>query len=203
MNDAFWIDAEFDRSAASAGASRNGAYVRSEIPGGFDECWDGTFELGLAERFAALAWQTGTTPVMAPPYVCRHPAVLSARVEVNPDAEDPSRRLAAVVDVASRWPAALERGWEEARCWRQWIWENRLGTSWPREPEGDEIARGDCFAVPSLRLMFAVPSRDLPAVPVQPHLRGQVELSARAAVAVLAAELNQVIGPVLSALERA
>jgi hypothetical protein len=202
MSDAFWIDDEFDRSAASDGISRYGAYVRGRIPGGFDECWDGTFELVLAERFAALAWHTGTTPVMAPPYVHRHPVVLSARVEVNLEAEDPSRRLTAVVDVASRWPAALEKGWEGARCWRQWIWENRLGTSWPREPDGDELARGDCFALPSLRLAFAVPAGDLPAVPVPPHARGQVELAAREAVAVLVAELNQVVGPVLSALER-
>jgi hypothetical protein len=202
MNDAFWIDDEFDRSAASDGISRFGAYVRQRTSNGFDECWDGTFELALTERFAALAWQTATGPVMSPPYVRRHPVVLSARVEVNLEADDSSRRLAAAVELASRWPTGLERRWDGMHRWQQWIWENRLETSWPREPEGDEIARGDCFALPSLRLMFAVPTGDLPAVPVLPHVPGQVELAARAAVAVLVAQLNEVVGPVLLALER-
>src|SRR5713226_3753 len=89
MSEAFWIDAELDRDKASDGVSRYGAYVRSRIPGGFSECWDGTFDCGLAERFAAMAWRTATAPVMAPPYVRRQPVVLSARIEVDAEVTSP------------------------------------------------------------------------------------------------------------------
>jgi len=102
--------------------------------------------------------------------------------------------------VASRWPAALERGRSESRRWRSWLYESRLGGWWPREPDGDEVAR-DCFALPVLRLVFPVPAGGLPVVPCPPHARGEVELAARGAVAVLVDELNQITGPVLAALE--
>ena len=67
-SDLFWIEHKHDGMAASDGVSRYGVYVRQRIHGGFAECWDGTFEDRLAERFAALAWHTATSPVMAPPY---------------------------------------------------------------------------------------------------------------------------------------
>src|SRR5260370_27485119 len=67
-SEVFRIDREHDRLAATDGVSRYGHYVRDRIPGGFAECWDGTFETRLAERFAALAWRTATGPVMSPPY---------------------------------------------------------------------------------------------------------------------------------------
>jgi hypothetical protein len=202
MDNAFWIDDESDRETASDGVSRYGAYVRDRIPGGFDECWDGTFDTRLAERFAALAWRTATGPVMSPPYVGRHPAVLSANVEANVEADDSTDlSVIAAVELAAPWPAALGRC-REARRWRSWSYENRLGTAYPRPPFDDDIARGDCYALGSLRLVFPVPSCNLPSVPQPPHRHGQVEQAARRAVAVLAAELSRVVDPVLAALER-
>ena len=202
MSDAFWTEEEWDREAASDGISRYGAYVRHRIPGGFEECWDGTFEIGRAKRFAALAWYTATGPVMAPPYANRHPAILGASLEVNFEADDADLSLTGIVELASRWPTALDCGRGGLRRWRSWIYENRLDASRPRVPGGDEIARGECYALPLLRLMFTVPAGDLPAVPRPPHERGEVERAARMAVAVLVAELNRVVSPVLAALER-
>jgi hypothetical protein len=203
MSSVFWINDEWDREAASDGVSRYGAYVRDRIRGGFDECWDGTFETRLAERFAVLAWNTATGPVMSPPYVERHPAVLSAGLAANVEADDSTDlAIIAAVELASLWPAALSRCRDEARHWRPWVYESRLGTDYLRGPFDDETARGGRYALASLRLVFAVPCRDLPAVPRPTHSHRQVELAARQAVAVLVAELNRVVGPVLAALER-
>src|SRR5690242_15748645 len=79
----FWIEHEHDRMAASDSLSRYGVYVRQRIYGGFAECWDGTFETQLAERFAALAWHTATAPVMAPPYANWRSPVLSAKLGLD------------------------------------------------------------------------------------------------------------------------
>jgi hypothetical protein len=69
------------------------------------------------------------------------------------------------------------------------------------DPYGDEVTRGDYYALISLRLVFPVAAGLLPAAPGARHLRGEVEDTARQAVAVLAAELNRVTGPVIAALE--
>jgi hypothetical protein len=64
------------------------------------------------------------------------------------------------------------------------------------------VARGGYFALTTLRLMFPVPVRLLPAAPGASHRRGEVEETARQAVAALVAEFNRVVWPVISLLER-
>jgi hypothetical protein len=64
------------------------------------------------------------------------------------------------------------------------------------------VARGSYYALASLRLVFPVPVERLPAAPGSEHRRGEVEQTARQAVSVLVAELNQVASPVIGALER-
>jgi len=196
--DLFWVDEEHDRRAASDGASRYGHYVRDRIPGGFAECWDGTFGSRLAERFAKLAWYTATGPVMSPPYADWRAPVVSAEFSLDTDGD--SGGLIATVEIASPWPRGFgssAAGWS----WRPWPREP-WGEEYPRAPYGDEVTGGGHFALASLRLVFPVSPALLPAAPAARQRRGEVEDNARHAVAVLAAELNRVVGPVAAALEQ-
>jgi hypothetical protein len=202
-SDLFWIEHEHDRVAASDGVSRYGVYVRQRIHGGFAECWDGTFETLLAERFAALAWHTATSPVMAPPYADWRSPVLSARFGL--DADSGSDGLIATVEIATRWPRGLgdERGYADGRCWYSWPrGRSSSGEEYFRAPYEDEVARGGYYALTTVRLVFPVPVRLLPAAPGAGHRRGEVEETARHAVAALTGELNRETGPVVQALER-
>lgn len=202
-SDLFWIEHEHDRMAASDGVSRYGVYVRQRIPAGFAECWDGTFESLLAERFASLAWRTATSPVMAPPYARWRSPVLSARFGL--DADGGSDGLIATVEIASRWPRGLqdERGHVGGRAWHSWRRERSWdGEEYLREPYEDEVARGEYYALTTVRLVFPVPVSLLPAAPGACRRHGEVEEAARHAVAALTGELNRVTGPVAEALER-
>lgn len=199
MTELFRINQEHDRLAASDGVSRYGHYVRDRIPGGFAQCWDGTYETRLAEHFAALAWRTATGPVMAPPYADWCSPVLSAGFQLDHDGD--SSGLIATVETASRWPRALGHGRAGGRSWLSWPRERTWGEEYFRDPYADEVARGGYYALASLRLVFPIPSDLLPAAPRAGHRRGEVEETARRAVAALTAELNRVTGPVIDALD--
>lgn len=201
--DLFWTEDEHDRMTASDGVSRYGVYVQQRITAGFAECWDGTFEERLAERFAALAWQTATAPVMAPPYADWRSPVLSARFGL--DSDSGSDGLIATVDIASRWPQGLhaEHSRPGGRGWYSWRRERAWGgEEYVRAPYEDEVARGDYYALTTVRLVFPVPVRLLPHPPASGQRCGEVEDTARHAVAALVGELNRVAGPVVQALER-
>lgn len=200
MADAFWIDFAHDRHAASDGISRYGYYVRQRIPGGFAQCWDGTYETRLAEHFAVLAWRTATSPVMAPPYAHWCAPVLSAQTGIDGDGDSPG--LIATVEIASRWPQVFGRGYAGGQSWWPWRRENFGGKEFHRGPYSDEVARGGYYAVASLRLVFPIPAALLPDAPGSPHRRGGVEETARTAVAAIVYELNRVVSPVIEALER-
>jgi hypothetical protein len=201
-SDLFWIEHTHDRTAASDGLSRYGVYVRQRIIGGFAECWDGTHEDRLAERFAALAWHTATTPVMAPPYADWRSPVLSARLGLDTDSG--SDGLIAIVEIAAQWPGGLRdaRGRVGGRSWYSWKRERSHGEEYLRAPYEDEVARGGYYALTTVRLVFPVPVRLLPSAPAASHCRGEVEERARHAVAALTDELNRVAGPVVENLER-
>jgi len=199
--DTFWVDYEHDRLVASDGVSRYGYYVRQRILGGFGECWDGTFETRLAERFAELAWRTATGPVMSPPYADWRAPVLSARLGLDSDGDSPG--LIATVDIASPWVRAFGRGHVGGRSWWPWPRQDTPGRSdSPRNPYGDEVTSGGHYALASLRLVFPIPVQMLPAAPGPQHRRGEVEQTARQAVSILVTELNQVVGPVITTLEQ-
>jgi hypothetical protein len=201
-SDPFWIEHAHDRSSASDGLSRYGAYVRQRITGGFAGCWDGTYETRLAERFAALAWDTATGPVMAPPYADWRSPVLSARAGI--DYEGGSEGLIATVEIAAGWPPGLHeaRGRAGGRSWHSWKRERSCGQEYLRAPYDDEVARGGCYALTTVRLVFPVPASLLPDAPGAGHRPGEVEETARRAVAALAGYLNLVTGPAIEALEQ-
>ena len=193
----FWIDADYDQDHASDGKSRYGAYVRQNM-GGFAECWDGTWEHALPVHFAAHAWRIATGPVMAPGYVCRHPRILSARLEYS--YWDGS--LGAIVELVTPWPQALRQSSQWMRQINRGWWHD-----WPTEfsdayrDPGDEDMSKRPYLLTSAALRLTVPDGQLPQPPsAEPAAQEVVEL-AQQAVAVLVAELNRIVGPVIEALE--
>jgi hypothetical protein len=189
---AFWVDGDYDREYASDGVSRYGAYLR-------DAAFEPWTDHDQAVEWAVFAWRRATGPVMSPGYVRYHPRVLGAQLERS--GWDGS--LVAGVTLVSAWPeqftAALVRavrlGDKEA-YWQDWPTEYRGGgtTCYYEPSEADVAARP--YLLTTLSLQFTVPPTALP----QPPATSTAVLSAgQQAVAVVVAELNRIVGPVLSA----
>jgi hypothetical protein len=189
---AFWVDQGYDRAHASDGISRYGAYLR-----------DATFEPWTdndhAVEWAAFAWRRATGPVMSPGYVRRHPRVLAARLERS--GWDGS--LAAGVNLVSSWPEEIKtplarsvRLGERDAYWQDWPTEYIGGdiTCYYEPSEADVAARP--YLLATLSLQFTVPSAALPEPPATP---AALLDAGQQAVAVVVAELNRIVGPVLAA----
>jgi hypothetical protein len=188
---AFWVDREYDRANASDGISRYGAYLR-------DVAFEPWTDHDRAVEWAAFAWRRATGPVMSPGYVRCHPRVLAARLERS--GWDGS--LAAAVTLISSWPEELKTplarelklGDREA-SWQDWPIECLGDTVSYHEPsEADVAARP--YMLATLSLQFMVPSAALPEPPAAP---AALLDAGRQAVAVVVAELNRIVGPVLAA----
>ena len=197
---ALWIDDEHDRSQASDGVSRFGAYVRRSgaIAECLAECNDVTWQdkQALRARFAAAAWETALPPVMSPGYVRRHRRVLSARVEFN--AWDAT--LAGAVELVTPWPQPLasSRDWQHGTWWHDWPFERFGAVEYWREPDEEELATRP-YLMASARLAFPLrPALPLPVAPPGPH---GAEDAARSAVRVLMLAMNTVVSPVIETLE--
>jgi hypothetical protein len=188
---AFWVDRDYDRAHASDGISRYGAYLR-------DAAFEPWTDHDHVVEWAAFAWRRGTGPVMSPGYVRYHPRVLAAQLERS--SWDGS--LAAAVTVISSWPEELKtrlaRGLklgDRDAFWQDWPIECLGDTVSYYEPsEADVAARP--YLLATARLQFTVPSAALP----DPPATSAVLLSAgQQAVAVVVAELNRIVRPVLVA----
>ena len=187
---AFWIDRDYDRSLASDGISRYGAYLR-----------DATFEPWTdndqAVEWAAFAWRRATSPVMSPGYVRYHPRVLAAQLERS--SWDGS--LAVGVNLVSPWPEEIKtplassvRLGERDAYWQDWPTESRGGITCYYEPsEADVVARP--YMLATLSLQFTVPSAELPEPPAT---SADLLSAGQQAVAVVVAELNRIVSPVLA-----
>ena len=189
---AFWVDRDYDRSHASDGISRYGAYLRNAA----FEPWT---DHDQAVEWAVFAWERATGPVMSPGYVRYHPRVLGARLERS--GWDGS--LAAGVSLVSAWPEqltgalarAVQLGDREA-YWQDWPAEYRGGAACYYEPSEADIAARP-YLLTTVSVQFTVPTATLPDPPVAPTARLE---AGRQAVAVVLAELNRVVGPVLRAV---
>jgi hypothetical protein len=189
---AFWVDRDYDREYASDGISRYGAYLR-----------DATFEpwtdYDQQVEWAAFAWRRATGPVMSPGYVRYHGRVLAARLERS----GWDGGLVADVTLVSAWPEQLTGALVKAvpLGGREEYWQD-----WPADCLGGEIS---CYHEPSeadvaarpyllttLSLQFTVPSA---ALPQPPATSGALLNAGQQAVAVVVAELNRIVSPVLGA----
>jgi hypothetical protein len=189
---AFWVDRGYDRERASDGISRYGAYLR-------DAAFEPWTDHDQATEWAVFAWERATGPVMSPGYVRCHPRVLSSHLERS--SWDGS--LAAGTTLASSWPEQLKNALirsvqlgDKDSYWQDWPTEHRCGdsASYYEPGEADVAARPYLLTIVSLR--FTVPSAALP----EPPARSAARLSAgQRAIAVIVAELNRVVGPVLAA----
>jgi hypothetical protein len=189
---AFWVDRDYDRAHASDGISRYCAYLR-------DASFEPWTDHDQAVEWAAFAWQRATSPVMSPGYVRYHPRVLAARLERS----GWDGNLVAGVNLVSSWPEQLKTPLARALrlggrdvYWQDWPTEYRGGdtVSYYEPGEADVAVRPYLLATASLQ--FTVPSAALP----EPPATSATLLSAgQQAVAVVVAELNRIVGPVLAA----
>jgi hypothetical protein len=182
-----WIDADWDRSQASDGVSRYGAYLRTHTslfdPWHGEDAPDGvTQDPG---EFAIAAFDVATGPIMSPGYVRWHPRVLDYKVS-HGDNPEPGR-LVLQVTLAIALPLWLGSPW--------WSWTECLGRDW-REPDEDRHA-----ALASLVLRWPLPVASLPH-PSKPTRPGVPNLAdAKASVRALVGQINATAGPVLAKLK--
>jgi hypothetical protein len=187
---AFWVDRDYDREYASDGISRYGAYLR-----------DATFEPWTDHdqqvEWAAFAWRRATGPVMSPGYVRYHPRVLAARLERS----GWDGGLVADVTLVAAWTEQLSRALvrpvrlvDREAYWHDWPSEYLGGdiACYHEPAEADVAARP--YLLTTLSLQFTVPSAALS----HPPATSSALLSAgQRAVAVVVAELNRIVSPVL------
>ncbi len=182
-----WVDADWDRSQASDGVSRYGAYLRGHTslfdPWHGEDASDGiTQDPG---EFAIAAFDVATGPIMSPGYIAWHPRVLAYTVS-HGDNPDP-RRLVCKVTLATALPLWLGSPWRS--------WTEYLGRDW-REPDQDRHA---ALASLVLRWPLAVAGLPHPSTPARPGLPNLAD--AKASVRALVAAINATAGPVLAKLE--
>jgi hypothetical protein len=182
-----WVDADWDRSQASDGVSRYGAYLRTHTKL-FNPWQDEDAPGGITQdpgEFAVAAFRVATGPIMSPGYVGWHPRVLDHQVSYGDD-PDP-RRLVCRLTLATALPMWLGVPWRS--------WTEYLGRDW-REPDEDQHA-----ALASLVLRWPLPVVDLPR-PEPPGRPGVPNLAdATASVRALVGAINATAGPVLARLE--
>jgi hypothetical protein len=178
-----WIDRDYDRTSASDGVSRYGAYLRdkAELFDPLGEAPDGV--TGDRVDFAAAAFRVATGPIMSPGYVRWHGRVC----KYGAGRSEHDDRL--VLSVTLVVPSPVRLGWD----WR----------GWERDFHGDWLEPDDRRPVglTRLELRWPVDTDRLPA-PGRPRRPGVPNLrDATRAVAVLVEQVNATCGPVLAELE--
>jgi hypothetical protein len=196
------VDRDYDREYASDGISRYGAYLR-------DVTFEPWTDCDQQVEWAVFAWRRATGPVMSPGYVRHHPRVLAARLERS--AWDGG--LVTDVALVSAWPEQLtgalvepvrlggrEADWQGSQAyWQDWPTQY-LGSDITRyhEPSEADVA-AQPYLLTTLSLQFTMSSAALPQPPATP---GAVLNAGQHAVAIVVAELNWIVSPVLGACLR-
>ncbi|MDT3395762.1 hypothetical protein RKE29_03710 [Streptomyces sp. B1866] len=183
------IDAQYDRARASDGHSRFGVYL-AQRPALFHEPGEPDTPLANAEEFAAAVWQVACAPVMSPGYVRVRPDLTAVRIEHREDGEG----LLAVVDVPL--PHTALRAHLPYR-WRDWQPARDL------DDDADGYAGswlpGDDRPAVLVTAQVRVPLVGPWPVPAAPRGLG-LTVSAMDAVDLLAEQVNQAAGPMVTAL---
>jgi hypothetical protein len=180
-----FVEAEWDRTNASDGVSRYGAYLR-----GHTERFEPFFDAGAdgvtldSVEFAVAAFAVATGPIMSPGFLAWHPRVRDHQASRTEE----DGRLLLSVTFAAPTPVRLSSPW--------WGWQQEFGRFVdPRDRQHAALTRLE------LRWPLATPRLHQPQPPTSP---GVPNLSdAKAAVRVVVEEINATAGPVLAALEPA
>ncbi len=169
------IDDEYDRTRASDGFSRYGAYLAMRLPAVADGDPD---VLTNPIRWGAFAWASATPPVMAPGYVTWNDPVED--IELHWD----DGRLGAEIVILAPLAARLVgwRSWERDLC-------GNLVEPW----HADRVA----LSRVSLRTVLDVA---LPDPPGQGATSEQNVRAAKHAISIAASAVEQVLAPVILAL---
>jgi hypothetical protein len=184
-----WIDYEHDRTSASDGISRYGAYLRQRAD------W---FQDSDTASFAATAWQVATGPVMSPGLVRRRADLHAITVGLDEDGEG-------ILSATVRVPVAFRswRGLSGRIDHRVQHWQTER--SW--DPEGPVYheprpSRERRALLITAAVRVPVDVGRLP--PVDPGDEGPVSrITATPAVAELVAQINTHAGPLVDALREA
>jgi hypothetical protein len=183
---AFWLDEGYDREHAPDHVSRYGAEVR-ERTAEFAGTWDDISPV----PFTVTAWRVAAS--LAPPYLRWHRRITAAACLASP--WDGS--LICEVSVVAPWPAELSqaRTWCRDRGWRDW--PQLFGQYAP--PSEQDLTRAPHLRA-SLLVQAPVPLDRLPPAPAGPA--DDAPRAARRAVAAVIRELNDLLTPMISQLER-
>src|SRR5262249_51964370 len=189
---AFWVDRDYDRSHASDGISRYGAYLR-------DAAFEPWTDHDQAVEWAVFAWERATGPVMSPGYVRYHPRVLSAQLARSGWGGSPAVGVTLGSSLPEPFTTAPTRSvklGDQDTPLQDWPTEYRGGSTCYYEPsEADVAARP--YLLTTLSLQFTAPSA---ALPKPPATSAALLTAGQQAVAVVVAELNRIVGPVLAAV---
>ncbi|MEV0719174.1 hypothetical protein [Asanoa sp. NPDC050611] len=171
-----WLDDDADRF---------GAAVRGRIAE-FTEAWGDVAPTG----FAATAWRIAMG--LDPAYVRRHPRIIDATCRRNTW----DGTLACETVIAAPWPAELSRSrhWTHDRGWRDW--PQTFGQY--LTPTDHDLVRAPHLRTQVIVAAMIPPDR-LPPPPDGPA--AGVERAAQRAVAVVARELSDLLGPLLAQLD--
>ncbi|MBT0773694.1 hypothetical protein KIH74_32415 [Kineosporia sp. J2-2] len=178
-----WIDQQYDREHGE----RYAAHVRS-LEAAFAEHWGDISPVG----FACTAWRLATVPHLDPGYVRLHRRALSAECERNTWDGSLTARVRLVSPPPE--PLAKTQVWGQDRGWRGW--PVVLGQY--LRPSAEEVSRFPHLR-PELLIDAPLPLTGLPPAPERPGPE-LADLAVRA-VSVLARELNDLLRPVLAALD--
>jgi hypothetical protein len=173
MKAVFWLD-----------EARRAAFDHA-LPGAdFDDAWGDIAPV----TFAATAWQTATDVA----YARWHPRVTEATCRRNTW----DGTLTCDATIAAPWPAELSQGraWTQDRGWRDW--PQTFGQY--LTPTDHDIVRAPHLRT-QLLITATIPPAHLPPAPGGPT--AEVEHAARRAVAVIARELSDLLGPLLTQLD--
>jgi hypothetical protein len=176
-----WID--HDRTSASDGVSRYGAYLRdhARLFDPWQDAPDGITRDPV--EFAIAAFKVATGPIMSPGYLRWHGRVCDYAATWS----DHDGRLLLSVTLAA--PSPVRLGWD----WRGWERDFHDRYLEPDDARPAGLAR--------LELRWPVGTGQLPT-PTRPRRPGVANLAdAARAVAVLADQVNATVGPVLADLE--
>ncbi|MCP2337903.1 hypothetical protein [Actinomadura rupiterrae] len=193
----FWLNEHYDRDRASDGISRYGAYLRQNLHR-FDP-WGEGVDTDPAD-FTAAAWQVATSPIMSPAYLaCRWDRVLSTAIQ---RAENGA--ALANLELAATAPRELDgritSGWN--------TWTHDRGLRAYLEPSQEQMALYPTL-LPRVNLLLPVPAAKLHQP--SPTLTGQrpdkvtdalLTGAAKRVVATLAVALNELLVPIVAAMEQ-